>query len=56
MCCRAAGLAKAMKEMREGFERKPAVRVSKKLHAILDAMPGSLGRAVKGAVKRVAGR
>jgi glycosyltransferase involved in cell wall biosynthesis len=42
-------------QIRDGYEAKPAVKVSKKLHRWLDSLPGPLGRAVKGTMKRTVG-
>lgn len=36
------------------YEGKPVIRVSKKLHQWLDALPGPVSRVVKGTVRRVA--
>lgn len=51
---RAAALTKALKETRESFEHKPVIKVSRKLHKLLDAMPTPVGRAVKGAARAAA--
>lgn len=39
-------------QIRDDYEKKPAVRVSNRLRRWLDALPGPVGRAVKGMAKR----
>lgn len=46
----------AERQLRASYEEKPVIRVSRRVHRWLDSLPGPLSRAVKGTVRRAAGR